>query len=153
MEGPFVPLSARNVHVSSGPEASITIVVLTNHLYKREGGGNAGGNRGRSACTQIVWFRVISDTCCYKHPPKLLKLFCVCFAVTQPARQLHQERTQVACSNRKARKRPARRHSRKDLKLWRHTTHKLFFGHFFLALRVEFLLKTESGYLRDAGVT
>jgi len=32
-------------------------------------------------------------------------------AVTQLARQLHQERTQVVCSNREARKRPARRHS------------------------------------------
>jgi len=33
------------------------------------------------------------------------------FAVTQLARQLHQERTQVVYSNREARERPARRHS------------------------------------------
>jgi len=34
-----------------------------------------------------------------------------CCVATQLARQLHQERTRVVCSNREARKRPARRHS------------------------------------------
>jgi len=38
--------------------------------------------------------------------------FFVCFAATQLARQVHQERTQVLCSNKVARKRLARRHSR-----------------------------------------
>jgi len=35
---------------------------------------------------------------------------CVCFAATQLAHQLHQERTHVVCSNKEARKRLARRH-------------------------------------------
>ena len=35
-----------------------------------------------------------------------------CYAATQLALQLHQERTQVVCSNREAQKRPARRYSR-----------------------------------------
>ena len=36
---------------------------------------------------------------------------CCCFATTQLARQLQQERTQVVCSNKEARKRLVRRHS------------------------------------------
>ena len=52
--------------------------------------------------------------------------FFYCFAATQLARQLHQERTQVVCSNREARKRPARRQSRNglvtfELKAYAHT--------------------------------
>jgi len=39
-------------------------------------------------------------------------LFCCCYVSTQLALQLHQERTQVVCSNKVAQKRPARRHSR-----------------------------------------
>ena len=38
-------------------------------------------------------------------------LFCCCYVSTQLALQLHQERTQVVCSNKVAQKRPARRHS------------------------------------------
>jgi len=38
--------------------------------------------------------------------------FGCCFVATQLARQLHQERLQVGCSNKEARKRLARRHSR-----------------------------------------
>jgi len=49
-----------------------------------------------------------------------LFVFC-CYAATQLALQVQQERTQVVCSNREAWKRP---------------------------LRLGFLLKTESGYLR-----
>ena len=45
------------------------------------------------------------------------------FAATQlaPRRQLHQERTHVICSNREARKRPARGHSCNGPWIWRHT--------------------------------
>jgi len=39
-------------------------------------------------------------------------VFFGCFVTTQLARQLHQERTQVVCSNKEALKRLARRHSR-----------------------------------------
>ena len=39
-----------------------------------------------------------------------MNLFFCCYAATQLALQLQQERTQVVCSNRVARKRPARRH-------------------------------------------
>jgi len=42
---------------------------------------------------------------------RALSFFC-CFAATQLARQVQQERTQVVCSNKEARKRLARRHSR-----------------------------------------
>jgi len=38
--------------------------------------------------------------------------FSCCFATTQPAPLVHQERTQVVCSNKVARKHLARRHSR-----------------------------------------
>ena len=41
-----------------------------------------------------------------------VQFYSCCLAATQLARQLHQERTQVVCSNRESRKRPARRHSR-----------------------------------------
>jgi len=46
------------------------------------------------------------------HPWPCTNLFLVCFAATQLARQLHQERTQVMCSNKVAQKRLAQRHSR-----------------------------------------
>jgi len=44
--------------------------------------------------------------------PKHIAPICFCFAATQLARQLQQERTQVVCSNMVARKGLARRHSR-----------------------------------------
>ena len=44
-------------------------------------------------------------------------IFFLCFAATQVTRQLHQERTQVVCSNKVARKRLARRHSAMDPRL------------------------------------
>jgi len=40
-----------------------------------------------------------------------LDFFWFCFVATQLERQLQQERTQVVCTNREARKRAARRHS------------------------------------------
>ena len=45
----------------------------------------------------------------YKSSPKI---FFLCFAATQLARQVQQERTQVVCSNEVVQKRLARRHSR-----------------------------------------
>jgi len=45
-------------------------------------------------------------------------LFFGCYVATQLACQLHQERTQVVCSNKEARKRLARRHSSNGL--WTH---------------------------------
>jgi len=50
-------------------------------------------------------FFCLSSTCVHFH------YFFGCFASTQLARRLHQERTQVVCSNKVARKRLARRHS------------------------------------------
>ena len=93
-----------------------------------------------------------------------------CYAATQVALQLNQERTQLVCSNREARKCPARGHSRNGALVGtsgrlrvEFLLNTLFFPFFFLfvasswvfffVLRVEFVLKTESGYLRDAEVT
>jgi len=42
----------------------------------------------------------------------ILSFFFWCFAATQIARQLHQEHTQVVCSNKEVWRRLARRHSR-----------------------------------------
>jgi len=50
--------------------------------------------------------------------------FYFCYATTQLARKLQQERAQVVCSNREARKRLARGHSRNgplELKAYTHT--------------------------------
>ena len=47
-----------------------------------------------------------------KESSQLQFVFFGCYAATQLALQLHQEHTQVVCSNGVARKRPARRHSR-----------------------------------------
>jgi len=43
-----------------------------------------------------------------------MEFFCVCFAATLLAHQLHQKRIQVVCSNKAARKRLAQRHLRKS---------------------------------------
>ena len=43
--------------------------------------------------------------CLYQSPPLPLRIFCGCFADTQLARQLQQERTQVVCSNKETRNR------------------------------------------------
>ena len=50
-----------------------------------------------------------------------LFVFVCCYTTTQLTLQLHQERTQVVYSNREARKRPARRHSRNGSCTWRNT--------------------------------
>jgi len=46
------------------------------------------------------------------HNKRRVHFFFGCFAATQLARQVQQERTQVVCSNEVARKRLAQRHSR-----------------------------------------
>jgi len=79
-------------------------------------------------------------------PESFILYFFGCYAATgQLALQLHQQRTQVVCSIREARKRPAREHSPQwtlDLKAYANT----------ICLRVEFLLKIDSGYPKDTGV-
>jgi len=68
----------------------------------------------------IIAVLVCLFVCWYKTRKFLLRLpswartclFLWCFADTQLAHRLQQERTQVVCSNREARKHPARRHSR-----------------------------------------
>jgi len=55
-------------------------------------------------------------------PSRISPLFFFgCHAVTQLALQLHQEHTQVGCSNREARKRPARGHFHNGPWTCRHT--------------------------------
>jgi len=92
-------------------------------------------------------------------------LFCFCFSATQLARQVHKERTQVVCSNKVTQERLTPRHSRNHDGPW--TRECCFEVHVFvcwewieeleiitkdLLLRVEFLLKTDSGYPKDTGV-
>jgi len=55
---------------------------------------------------------IVSEWFCISKHANLWKFFLLLFAATQLVRQLHQERTQVVCTIREARKRPAWRHSR-----------------------------------------
>jgi len=75
-----------------------------------------------------------------KTPPGIFFFF---FAATQLARQVHQERTQVVCSNKS--------HVQGGC-IWI-TRGNFDFGVLFFSLRVEFLLKTDSGYPKDTGGT
>ena len=58
------------------------------------------------AIIRFMVFGVVSYNSCF------FEFFFCCYAATQLALQVRQERTQVVCSNREARKHPARRHSR-----------------------------------------
>jgi len=54
-------------------------------------------------------------------------VFFGCYAATQLALQLHQERTQVVCSNREARKRPSPRHSSGPCLFWHQEVGRMIF--------------------------
>ena len=125
-------------------DAVAAVVLYKHHLIIRVGAG----------LIQFVYgshLRLAVDLTLDKNPFPLAKgimiilvVFLVvvsCYATTQLVLQLQQERTQVVCSNRVARKRPARRHSRNSCQLFvcivvcacsRHALgfKRLFFGSF-----------------------
>ena len=81
--------------------------------------------------TSVLFVFVISFHVC------VYVLFLLFEAATQLACQVHQERTQMVCSNKVDWSRLALRHVELG---------------FLNPLRVEFLLKTDSGYPKDTGV-
>jgi len=83
--------------------------------------------------------------------------FLVCYAATQLATQLRQRCIQVVRSTKEARKRLTESNGTPAMDLGHRmlflSSIIFMFCFMIVVLRVEFLLKTESGYLRDAEVT
>ena len=88
--------------------------------------------------------------------------FVFCFSATQLARQVHQERTQVVCSNKVAQKRLTPRHSRNHdgpgfevdvLVCWEWIEESEIIVKDLLFFESRVFIENDTGYLRDAEVT
>ena len=103
----------------NGNKQSVRIMRKTKHwqsYYITKVGYASALNRSHEQMVSFLsWAGDASPSALFE----LARVFfvCVCLAATQIARQLHQERIQVVCSNKVARKRLSRRrHSRLKVK-------------------------------------